>query len=558
MITEPKDVLLFSELGVVFLLFIIGLELSPKRLWTLRASIFGLGMLQVVLTGGLFTGVGWMLGLKPSIAFVAGFGLALSSTAFGIQILENARQLKTFHGQGSFSILMFQDLAVVPLLASLSILVGDEATALTTTGIAKAIGTIVLLFVIGRYLLHHALRFIADAQNHELLIATALFIVIGSGILMESVGLSMGMGAFLAGVLLANSEYRHELESNLEPFKGLLLGLFFIAVGMSLDLDILFSNPHWVIALALGFMTIKGLILYGLSRIFKFPHEAARNIAFTLPQGGEFAFVLFNTALATGLLNQDLTSILNASVTISMALTPLIFNFNQKYMRRFSEINERPYDSATTDEAKVIIAGYGRFGQIVSRFLRAEDISHTILEHSASQVDTARRYGSKIFYGDASRLDILTAAGAKKAEIFVLAIDDPITSIKTAKVVREEFPHLHIIARARNRQHVIDLMEMGIEVIHRETLLTSLEVAKEVLMHTGLKREQINKRLALFRSNDEEILRKQFELRGDQNEMISFTIRATEELDQILREDRAKIHPHEETESAAGKPGPNP
>lgn len=538
-IKDPGIILSFSELGVVFLLFIIGLELAPQKLWELRKAIFGLGLFQVVLTGLLFFFIGKLLGLSNALSFVAGFGLSLSSTAFSIQMLEENRQLNTHHGQGAFAVLMFQDLAVIPLLALTTIL-SESNTTITPTllDVVKATTIFAALIFIGRVIIRPLFRFIAESRTQEVFTAVSLFIVIGSALLIETAGLTMGMGAFFAGVLLANSEYRHELETNLQPFKGLLLGLFFMAVGMSLNIAILLKNPHWVILITLGFMTLKSAIIYFLSRGFKYPSETAKNMAAILPQGGEFAFVLFSLATQKQIMSYEESSILNASVTISMALTPLAFALNQKWFRKSSEITERPYDVKVIPETEVIIAGYGRFGQIVSRFLSAEEIKHTILEHSAAQVETARKFGNKVFYGDASRADILEAAGAKKAKIFVLAIDDPEKSLATAKLLKEHFPNLTIIARARNRRHAIDLMELGIDLIHRETYLTSLEVAKEVLLLKGEKREIINKRLAKFRTHDEEILKKQFELRHDEHQFVSFTAQANKELEEILIADK--------------------
>lgn len=539
LIASPKIILGFSELGVVFLLFLIGLELAPSQLWRLRTTIFGLGLSQVVVTGGLFMLIGRLFHLSWSVAFVAGFGLALSSTAFAMQILEEKRQLRTTHGTGSFAILMFQDLAVVPLLASLAFISGDKPSVFQPANLLMLLLFLVVLFLAAPRILRYLLRLIADSHNHEVFIATSLLIVVGSAYIMERMGLSMGLGAFLAGVILATSEYRRELETNLEPFKGLLLGLFFIAVGMSLNLKILRTAPLIILLLTAGFMATKIIVIYTLSRIFRFPKESSRNIAATVSQGGEFAFVLFNAADAYGLIDLHLSSILSASVILSMALTPLIFAANERWLRTFTEITERPYDQIAAAPARVIIAGYGRFGQVVSRFLKAENISHTILEHSASQVDAARKFGNKIFYGDASRADILRASGAATAEAFVLAIDDPDKSIQTARLVRAKFPHLKIIARARNRRHAISLMELGVENIHRETLLTSLEVAKEVVLAVnGTRREDINQRLAKFRQTDEKILRRQFELRNDEKAFVSFTIQANQELHDLLQADR--------------------
>ena len=537
-IKDPKVILHFSELGVVFLLFLIGLELAPARLWKMRYFIFGMGSLQVVVTGAVFTFIGTLLGLPLATAYVAGFGLALSSTAFTIQILEENRQLNTAYGQGVFAVLMFQDLAVVPLLASLALFADAEGPGLSTFAFAKIVAIIAVLIFAGRYVIRHVLRLVADSHAPELTTAVSLLIVLGTAFLMESVGLSMGLGAFLAGVLLANSEYRHELETNLLPFKGLLLGLFFIAVGMSLDLGELVAKPHLVVLLTLGFMLIKALIIFGLGRLFKYPSVSARNMAITLPQGGEFAFVLFSSALGHGLLESDWSSLLTASVTISMALTPFLFSFNQRLLRKSTAGPQKPYDQIESEDPEVIIAGYGRFGQIVSRFLKSEGVRFTILEHSAAQVETAREYGNKIYYGDASRLEILEAAGAKTAKILVLAIDDPEKSLATAKMVKEHFPNLKIIARVRNRQHALDMLSLKVENIHRETLLTSLEVAKEVMLAKGTPREKINPRLAMFRHHDEEIMRKQLEFRHDEKQFVSFTTKANEELNQILKADR--------------------
>lgn len=536
LIKDPETILHFSELGVVFLLFLIGLELQPSRLWSMKRNVFGMGLLQMSTTGLIFLGVFILCGFSPEVSFVAGFGLALSSTAFGLQILEEKHQLNTLHGQGSFSILLFQDLAVVPLLATIPLIAGISGSATWQDGL-KAIGIVVIFIIVGVYFIRHFFRFIAQSRTQEVFTATSLILVIGSALIMEEAGLSMGTGAFLAGVLLANSEYRHELEVNLQPFKGLLLGVFFIAVGMSLKMDVIASKPHYVAGLVLAFMSVKGLVIFGLARFFQFPYESARNMGCTLPQGGEFAFVLFASAGAVQIFNPETTALLNASVTISMALTPFIFNYNQKFLRTYSEITEKPYDEIQSEGAQVIIAGFGRFGQIVSRFLQSQKISYTILEHSAAQVETARKFGNKIYYGDASREDMVEAAGGKTAQIFVLAIDDVEVSINTAKMIRSKFPNLEVIARVRNRNHAIQLLDLGIENIHRETYLTSLEVAKEVLLGLGGIRDNINKKLALFRINDEEILRKQFKLRDDESQMISMTNAANKELDLILQAD---------------------
>lgn len=539
LITDAKDILHFSELGIVFLLFVIGLELSPNKLWALRRSIFGLGLLQVLLTGVLFSLIGvYLVGLPFALSYIAGFGLALSSTAFSIQILEDNNQLKTSHGQDTFSILMFQDLAVVPIVASLSLFSSQtSATGNVWLLFGKAVGLILAFVFVGNFLIRHGLRLIASAETPEVFTAMSLLIVIGAAVVMEAAGLSMGTGAFFAGVLLANSEYRHELETNLAPFKGLLLGLFFMAVGMSLDLIVLAQKPHWILLLTLSFMLLKGIIIFFTARFFGRAKEPARNTALALALGGEFAFVLFSSAIAQGLMDSETSSLLSAAVTLSMALTPFLFSFNQKYLRKFSEISERPYDDQFPADVEVIVAGFGRFGQIVTRFLNVEDVVHTILDHDAAQVETAREFGNKVYYGDASRHDILEAAGAKKAKYFVLAIDDPDQSVAAAKIVRKHFPNLEIIARARNRQHALDLMELGITSVHRETYMTSLDVAKEVMLKRGKAEDAVERALRNFRIHDEKILAKQLELRDNEDQMWSYTRKANRELERILKED---------------------
>ncbi len=540
LISDAKDILHFSELGIVFLLFVIGLELSPNKLWALRRSIFGLGLLQVFLTGVLFCLIGvYLIGLPFALAYIAGFGLALSSTAFSIQILEDNNQLKTSHGQDTFSVLMFQDLAVVPIVASLS-LFGSQASATGSVWLlfAKAVGLILAFVVVGNFLIRHGLRLIASAETPEVFTAMSLLIVIGAAVVMEAAGLSMGTGAFFAGVLLANSEYRHELETNLAPFKGLLLGLFFMAVGMSLDLVVLAQKPHWILLLTVAFMLLKGIIIFLTARFLGRAKEPARNTALALALGGEFAFVLFSSAIAQGLMDSETASLLSAAVTLSMALTPFLFSFNQKFLRKFSEISERPYDDQFPSDVEVIVAGFGRFGQIVTRFLNVEDVVHTILDHDAAQVETAREFGNKVYYGDASRHDILEAAGAKKAKYFVLAIDDPDQSVAAAKMVRKHFPNLEIIARARNRQHALDLMELGITSVHRETYMTSLDVAKEVMLKRGKPEAAVERALRNFRIHDEKILTKQLELRDNKDQMWSYTRKANRELERILKEDK--------------------
>ena len=398
-IKNHESILNFSELGIIFLLFILGLELAPRTLWKLRGHIFGLGLLQVLITGTLLTLAGYSFGLSIPAAYISGFGLALSATALAVQTLQDNRQFKTTHGQGSFAILMFQDLAVVPLMLSLSLFTEDVGSnGLAWLPFLKGAVIIGLLVGVGPRIVRWGLCFIADTRLQEIFIATTLLIVIGTGLILEHIGLSMGLGAFIAGILLADSEYKHELETSLKPFKSLLLGLFFIAVGMSLNLDVVMSNPLVVILLTLGLITLKAIVVFLLARLFKFPYESSRNMAFTLLQGGGFGFVLFNLAVTQNLLDADVASMLNATIILSMALTPLLFSINQKLLKTYIELSEKPYDNIESEGAEVIIAGWGRFGQVVSRFLNSQDVKFTILEHNASQVEVARKFKRKVYY----------------------------------------------------------------------------------------------------------------------------------------------------------------
>ncbi len=537
-VKDASAILHFAELGVVLLLFLIGLELEPTRLWNLRRPVFGLGGFQVGLTALVIGGIAMALQVPTGPAVVVGLTLALSSTAFALQLLAEKNQLKTVHGQSSFAILLFQDLAVIPILAIIPLFGAASAdseggTWLAALETAAVIGGIV---VGGRYFLRPIFRAIAWSRVREVFTAATLLLVIGIALVMQEINLSMALGSFLAGVLLAESEYRHQLEADIEPFKGLLLGLFFLAVGMSANLTLMFSQPLLVLALTAGLMAVKWGILYGLARISRIPSEAARNLAFTLPQGGEFGFVIFGMAATLGVMEQGLTDLLIVVVTLSMALTPLLIAMNERLFRTYHEISERPFDSIDED-TPVIIAGFGRVGQIVSRLLRLRGIPFTALEHSIAQVDTVRRFGNKIYYGDASRLDLLHAAGADKAKLFVLAIDDMETSIRVAGIVREHFPELRILARARNRQHAFELLELGIEDIWRETLPASMDMGRVALSALGSTSDEAARFVADFHRHDEQLLREQYKVRHDEKELIRYAKQAVEQLEEALRAD---------------------
>ncbi len=542
LITDVKSILSFAELGVVLLLFVIGLELKPSRLWVMRRTVFGSGGAQVALTTLVLAVIGHFLGLSPAAAFVAGLGLSLSSTAFALQILSERGQLNTISGRVSFAILLFQDMAVIPLLGLIPLLGGAEAAVSATSfalGTLKVVAVIAGIGVGGRFLLRPLFRMVAKTRMKEVFTAAALLVVVGTGLLMEAVGMSMALGTFLAGVLLADSEFRHEIETDIDPFKGLLLGLFFMAVGMSVDYGLILSQPLTVFGLVLGFMAIKIAITYGLGRRTGLNPESARNLAFVLPQGGEFAFVLFAVASQSGVMPVPLANLLVVVVTVSMALSPILFSVNETYFcYRKQKQASAPFDTLPSEANPIIIAGFGRVGQIVGRLLRVQGIKYTALELDSEQVELVRRFGTEIYYGDASRLDLLEMAGAKTAKAFVLAIDDIESSVKTAKVVREHFPHLKIFARARNRAHVYELMNLGVTLISRETFGSSLEMARDLLVDLGVETSKAERMVAKFRDHDEKTLQGQYEIHGDEKKMIAFNRQAVAQLADLFRADQ--------------------
>jgi glutathione-regulated potassium-efflux system ancillary protein KefC/glutathione-regulated potassium-efflux system protein KefB len=529
----------FAEFGVVLLLFLIGLELDPARLWALRRPVFGLGGAQVGLTGAALALAGYALGLDWQAALVVGLACALSSTALVLSSLAERGQLATRHGRESFAVLLFQDLAVIPLLALLPLL-GDEAkvAAATWTSAAKGLAAIAAVVIGSRVIVRPALKFIASHSSRDVFTAAALLLVIGTAILMEKIGLSMALGAFLAGVLLADSEFRHELEANIEPFKGLLLGLFFIAVGMSADLGLVRQAPVLIIGLALGLMVIKFALMYGIARVAGSDNETAQRTAVALSQGGEFAFVLLAAAVTFGVFERDLAQLLVMVVTVSMLLAPGVFALHERLLKRWLERTRAPeFDAIDEPGNPVIIAGYGRYGQIVSRVLRMCGMPFTALDASYQQVDFVRRFGNKVYYGDASRLELLNAAKTGEAKLFVLAIDDVEASVKTAAVVRRHFPNLPILARARNRVHYFRLRDLGVKAIYRETFPSSLEAAHQALLRLGFGIAAAERAITLFRQHDQAQLEAQYAVQHDEAQLIQTTQQAAQQLRDLFEAD---------------------
>lgn len=542
-ISDVDSILHFAELGVVLLLFVIGLELQPSRLWALRRPVFGLGSAQVVITGLILAGAGYMFGLPATPALMIGLSLALSSTALALQMLAEKKQLTTQHGRTAFAVLLFQDLAAIPMLAIFALLGGEGmAHGWNWLGLLKTMTVIVAVIGGGRWLLRPYLRLVASANSHEVFIAATLLVVMGTALLMQQAGLSMALGSFLAGVLLADSEYRHELEADIEPFKGLLLGLFFIAVGMSTDLRLVVEQPLAILGLTLGLMAIKALVLYVLARLTKHSHSSAVNLALNISHGGEFAFVLFGIAVGTHALDQATADMLIVVVSLSMVATPLLATLNEKWLKiGYAATESRAFDSIEPREHRVIIAGFGRVGQVVGRTLRMKKILFTALEANSEQVDFVRKFGNKTYFGDASRLDLLRAARADLAEIFVLAIDDVDASVKTAEMVKKHYPHLKIHARARNRVHAYRLMDVGVDKIIRETFLSSIELARDILVGLGHSAADAEESVRRFRKHDEELFATQHKVYKDEAQLIATARQGVEELERLFEQDADQI-----------------
>ena len=505
-ISNVDDIFHFAELGVVFLLFLIGIELNPHRLWVMRRTVLGLGVAQVAITAIPITIIAFVFIREFTPALIIGLTLALSSTAFALQTLSEKQQLNTRHGRAAFSILLLQDIAVVPLLAIIPLLgTGVEAKVFSWWALIKTVGMVALVILVGRYIVHYLFKIVAETDVREVFIAFALLIVLGTALLLEESGLSMALGAFLAGVLLSESEYRHELQADIDPFKGLLLGLFFMAVGMTVNFGLLNSHFLDVILIAIGLMAVKFFALLFLGRAFGLSWTSATSLAAFLPQGGEFAFIILNVAVASFVLSSAISQLLILAVTLTMVATPFLVSGIEAIQKKWKS-SAPGYDHMPESENQVIIAGFGRVGQIVARILRAKRIGFTALDISSGQVDFVKRYGNKVYYGDASRLDLLRSAGAEKANLFILTIGDPETSLHTAEMVTRNFPNLKIIARARNRKHVYQLIDLGITQIWRDTFYSSLKMAEATLESLGLSRQESSRVVETFRQHDERLI----------------------------------------------------
>ncbi|MBB3226285.1 glutathione-regulated potassium-efflux system protein KefB [Luteibacter sp. Sphag1AF] len=546
LVADTEGVAAISDFGVVLMLFVIGLELSPSRLWVMRRAVFGSGSLQVVVCATALGAVGYLLfGLTWKAAVIVGGSLALSSTAFGLQILAERKEAGSVYGRQAFAILLFQDLAAIPLIAAVPLLGAGAAKGahpVDLMGVLQVVGVIVAVIVGGRVVLRHVFRFVARAKSVEVFTATALLVVMGTAWLMEIAGVSTTLGAFLAGLLLADSEYRHELESNIEPFKGLLLGLFFVSVGMSVDLALLASKPLLVLGMVGLLLAVKAFLIWPLGRVVgSLTNGDSLRLAAILASGGEFAFVLLNLALQNRLINGSQRNLMVMAISLSMAFTPLLVIAASKIVNEKAKKPDREFDEIQVDAPRVIIAGFGRMGQIVARLLRAQGIQFVALESSVEQVETSRRFGgTSLFFGDPARPEMLRAAQADKAEVFVLATDDPEANIRTARLVRRQYPHLKIVSRARNRQHVFRLMDIGVEEPVRETFHSSLKMTRQVLQSLGFSEDVARARVERFRKHDEQLLRSQYLVYDDEAALVQSSKDALVDLQQLFEADSAE------------------
>ena len=535
LISDVDAILHFAEFGVVLLLFLIGLELNPKKLWQMRMPILGLGGAQVVVTTGTLSSIASMAGLDWRTSLVIGMGLALSSTAIALRVIEEQELTHTETGQSGFSVLLFQDIAVIPMLALMPVLAGNSGGN-WIDGIWMIAG-IVGLMVGGHFLLSPIFRYIILSGVRELFTVAALLLVIGIALMMEQIGLSMALGAFIAGVLLAESEFRHELEIAIEPFKGLLLGLFFIAVGMSVDLGLLLVEPWLILQAVVGLVVIKGAILYLLARIVGTGAKARSNMAAILSQGGEFAFVIFTAANAEQLLSRDQVSFLLVVVSLSMVTTPLLLSIQKRWFAR--SLNQTTHDDSMPvdvedKEPRVIIAGFGRFGQIVGRLMSANKINVTVLESDASQIRLLRKFGYQVFYGDASNLELLRVAGAEKAEAIVICTDVPDEVMKIVDLCQHHFPQLKILARARSRVEAYQLISQNVEGYSRETFLGALELGRKTLVSLGMHPYQAKRAEAHFQRLDTAMLTKLIPQHMEDKKMTLRAKEARQELEEIF------------------------
>jgi glutathione-regulated potassium-efflux system ancillary protein KefC len=554
LVTNVEDILHFAEFGVVLMLFLVGLELEPKRLWSLRRPIFGWGSAQVLGCAALLTALAILFGVGWKIALVAGLGLALSSTAIALQIMNERNLMPASSGQAAFSILLFQDVAAIPILALLPLLgVAAQTSGLASSGndalqAAKIVGVIAGIILGGRLLLRPLFRWIARSKTPEIFTAASLLLVVGIAGLMHLVGLSMALGAFLAGVLLAESEYRRELETDIEPFKGLLLGLFFIAVGMSIDFGVLMAKPALMALVVVGFLGVKGAVIYALARAMKLPFRDRPVFTLLLAQGGEFAFVVFQAAAGAQVFDANTASLLIGAVAVSMLVSPLLLVAIDKWLLpRYALLGGVPLEEISEPQAApIVIAGFGRYGQIVARLMLAEGIACTVLDHDAEMIEAARNLGYRVFYGDAARLDLLRIAGAGSAKVLVLAVDDVEQSLEIVDLVHAHFPLLQIVARARDVTHWNRLRDRGVMRVERELFESSLRSGRSVLELLGQSAHEARQTAMRFRTHNLALFEKMHPFYKDRAKLVAVIKQGRLQFEEQMaqeRLERAQRHP---------------
>ncbi len=558
LVTNVEDILHFAEFGVVLMLFLVGLELEPKRLWSLRRPIFGWGSAQVLgcaallFVGAVAAGASWRVGL------VAALGLALSSTAIALQVMGERNMLPTSAGQAGFSILLFQDVAAIPILALLPLLAAaPEAGAVAGDGWLldglKIVAVVAGIILGGRLVIRPLLRWIAKSNTPEIFTAASLLLVVAIAALMQLVGLSMALGAFLAGVLLAESEYRRELETDIEPFKGLLLGLFFIAVGMSIDFGVILRSPGLMAAIVVGLLLLKAIVIYTVARLMGLPVQDRPVFTLLLAQGGEFAFVVFQAAVGSKVMTPDMASLLIGAVAISMLVSPLLLvAIDRLLMPRFMAGHTRQLEEISEPQsAPIIIAGFGRYGQIIGRLLNAQGLAATVLDHDADMIEAARSFGYKVFYGDASRLDLLRTAGAGSARVLVVAVDDTEQSLDIVRLAQEHFPQLEIVARARDVTHWNELRDLGVTRVEREVFESSLRSARTVLEVLGYAPGEARRQAMRFRRHNVALFEKMYPHHKDRAKVIAVIKQGRAQLEEQMARERAE---HEEQLRVSRRP----
>jgi glutathione-regulated potassium-efflux system ancillary protein KefC len=541
LVGEVQDVLHFAEFGVVLMLFLVGLELEPRRLWAMRRPIFGWGSVQLLGSAALIAGIGIAFGIDWRVALAGGLALADSSTATGLRAMGDRNLLPTTSGRSMLSVLLLQDVAAIPVLALLPLLAVADAHAQGNgwVGAARALGVIAAIVLGGRLLLRPALRWIARSGSPEIFTAAALLLVVATASLMHLAGLSMALGAFLAGVLLAESEYRRELETDLEPFKGLLLGLFFMAIGMTIDFAVVIAQPLLVAGIVAGFLLAKALVLWVMTRLMDIPRGERPLFIVLLAQGGEVGFVVLQTAAGANVIDAAGSSVLVAAITLSMAVTPLLLLAADRWTARQAGGNARRLDEISEpQDAPVIIAGFGRYGQIIGRLLTAQGIRATVLDHDADMVEAARMFGYHVFYGDASRLDLLRIAGADKAKVLVVAVDDVQQSLSIVDLARQHFPHLELAVRARDVTHWNELRDRGVEHVERELFEASLRSGRTVLQLLGQSASEARRMAMRFRRHNIALFEQMYPYRKERSKVVAVVKQGRRQFEEQMNRER--------------------